>query len=207
MGEAGSISTGNKKKGGLISGDSNYSGGIRNIESLIGIKNMQTYKDLKAAISRYHAVLGVRQQKVKLADLKQGVGGVHRSTIHGSEGVYLSKQVFKNGTRKSISSWVASGYKSGHLTKTNKPVAHIVTHELAHATWNNHLTSRNALNARRSINTLYVKWKGSRKKKGYGTYAKSNVNEFWAELSTKAVHGKQDKYTRKLKQIVRRYKL
>ena len=38
-------------------------------------------------------------------------------------------------------------------------------------------------------------------------YAKTNVNEFWAEVCTKAVHGKADKYTKAAKDIIKKYKL
>lgn len=33
------------------------------------------------------------------------------------------------------------------------------------------------------------------------------VNEFWAEVCTKAVHGKADKYTKAAKDIIKKYKL
>ncbi len=46
-----------------------------------------------------------------------------------------------------------------------------------------------------------------KKKSGYGKYARTNVSEFWAETVTKAVHGKADKYTRRVKAICAKYKL
>ena len=46
-----------------------------------------------------------------------------------------------------------------------------------------------------------------KKKSGYGKYAETNVSEFWAETVTKAVHGKSDKYTKKVKEICKKYKL
>lgn len=45
------------------------------------------------------------------------------------------------------------------------------------------------------------------KKSGYGKYAETNVSEFWAETVTKAIHGKSDKYTKKVKEICKKYKL
>ena len=56
-------------RGGLQPGDATYKGSIKNVESLIKIKDPQVYKAVGEAISRYHSVLGVRQRKVKLADL------------------------------------------------------------------------------------------------------------------------------------------
>lgn len=164
------------------------------------------YKETKEAISRYHAVMGVRQRNVKLADMADGTLGVH-STVDGkSDAIYLNKKYFNQG-EKAVKEKTMAGYKSGWHTETNKPTAHTVTHELAHATWNNHLTSTNAKAAGVEIEALYKKWKGDRGKRGYGKYARTNVNEFWAETSTKAVHGTADKYTRAAKDIVKRYKL
>ena len=167
------------------------------------------YKAVKESISRFHSVLGVRQKDIKIATLDAGTGGVHISQAGKSKQVILNKQVFngKNTTTQSVAAWAESGYKSGHLTKTNKPVAHIVTHELAHATWNAHLSAPNAKAAGKSVNTLYKKWKADKKKSGYGKYASTNVSEFWAEVCTKAVHGKADKYTTAAKGIIKKYQL
>jgi hypothetical protein len=197
-----------KRKGGLPDGDFDFKGKIGKPEGLVNIQNPQVYKAVKQSISRYHAVMGVRQKDVKLANMQAGVGGVHVTSGEGkSQQVLLNSKIFKNGTKGSVSSWAESGYKSGHLTKTNKPISHIITHELSHATWNAHLKAPNAKAAGKEINHLFKQWTSDTKKSGYGNYAKTNVSEFWAEVSTKAVHGKADKYTRKAKQIVKSYKL
>lgn len=197
------------KTGGLPEGDSNYKGKIGKPESLVSIKNPAVYKSVKESISRFHSVLGVRQKDIKIATMDAGIGGVHISQGGVSKQVVLNKQVFngKNTTTQSVAKWAETGYKSGHLTKTNKPVAHIVTHELAHATWNAHLSSPNAKAAGKSVNTLYKKWKVDKVKSGYGKYANTNVSEFWAEVCTKAVHGKSDKYTTAAKGIIKKYQL
>jgi hypothetical protein len=197
------------KTGGLPEGDSNYKGKVGKLESLVSIKNPAVYKSVKEGISRFHSVLGVRQKDIKIATLDAGTGGVHISQGGVSKQVVLNKQVFngKDTTTQSVAKWAETGYKSGHLTKTNKPVAHIVTHELAHATWNAHLSAPNAKAAGKSVNTLYKKWKADKKKSGYGKYASTNVSEFWAEVCTKAVHGKADKYTTAAKGIIKKYQL
>lgn len=59
----------------------------------------------------------------------------------------------------------------------------------------------------KEIKALYKKWRADTKKKGYGSYGERNVDEFWAETTTKAVHGTSDKYTRAVKSIVKKYKL
>lgn len=197
------------KSGGLRENDSSYKGKVGKIESLTSISNPAVYKSVKEGISRFHSVLGVRQKDIKIATLEAGVGGVHITANGVSKQVVLNKSVFngKGTTTQSIAKWAEAGYKSGHLTKTNKPVAHIITHELAHATWNESLTAPNVRAASKSVDSLYNKWKGDSKKSGYGNYAKTNVNEFFAEVSTKAVHGTADKYTKSLKSIIQRYKL
>lgn len=187
-------------------GDFNYKGGISGVESLKNIKDKKLYGAMKSAISRYHSALGIPQKEVKLAKLKDAYG-VHVTEFGKSKGVYLNKDVFKKGTVKSVTAQKAKDYASGWATKTNKPVAHTITHELAHATWNSHLTAPNAKAAGKEIKSLYKKWSGDKTKTGYGKYAKTNVNEFWAETVTKGVHGKSDKYTKAAKSIVKKYKL
>lgn len=192
--------------GGLKGGDANYKGSVGKLESLVKIQDPQVYKSVKQSISRYHSVMGVRQREVKIGDLPSGVGGVHVSQGGSSKVVILNKSLF-NTDKKQIASWAQTGYKSGHLTKTNKPISHIVTHELSHATWNQHMTSPKAKAAGKEISTLYRTWSKDKKKSGYGSYAKTNVSEFFAEATTKSIHGKSDKYTRKIKSIVKKYDL
>lgn len=195
--------------GGLGKGDFDYKGTVKNVKSLSTIKNPAVYKSVKQAIDRFDSVLGVRQREVKIGDLKAGTGGVHITAGGKSEVVVLSKSVFngKDSTPQSIAAWAKSGYDSGHLTKTNKAVSHIVTHELAHATWNAHLTSPNAKAAAKPIEKMYDNFLKDKKKKGYGKYATTNVSEFWAEVCTKAVHGTADSYTRSAKNIIKKYGL
>lgn len=196
-------------RGGLQPGDGDFKGEIKNIEPLVNM-DKQIYRDTKAAISRYHAVMGVRQREVHLADLPDNTLGVHVTRMKDgkweSDAVYLNKKRYKQSRQKMMEQ-TKKGYESGWHTKTLKPMAHTVTHELAHATWNDHLSAPNAKAAGKEIQQLYQKWSRDKKKKGYGEYAKTNVNEFWAECVTKAVHGASDKYTRKVKHIARKYKL
>lgn len=199
---------GGRAGGGAFSGrgDSNYKGKISGVESLKNIKDKALYNEMKAAISRYHSALGIPQKEVKLANL-EGAYGVHVTVAGKSAAIYLDKGTFKTGTVKSVTAAKESDYARGWATKTNKPVAHTLTHEMAHATWNNHLTAPNAKAAGKDIRALYKKWSSDNKKTGYGKYSKTNVNEFWAETITKGIHGKADKYTKAAKSIVTKYKL
>lgn len=182
-------------------GDSTYKGKIENIESLFKMKDPQLYKATKEAISRFHSVLGVRERNIKLADLDGPTMG-----ISGNDGIYLNKRYY-NKSYKELVGIEKRDYKKGFGTVTNKPQAHTVTHELAHSLWNRDKTGANHKAAGKEINKLYDKWKNDRRKVGYGRYAKTNVDEFWAETITKAVHGWQDEYTKKVKKIVKKYRL
>ena len=129
-------------RGGLQPGDSNYKGKITGVESLVKMKDPQMYKGIKAAISRFHSVLGVREKNIKLATLSAGTLGVQVSSGGKSEAIYLNKSYFNKG-KKAVEASTRKGYASGWHTKTNKPLAHTVTHELAHATWNSSLSGAN----------------------------------------------------------------
>lgn len=196
-------------RGRLGRGDSSYNGPIENIETLKNMKNAELYGETKAAISRYHTVLGVRQKNVKLAKMDPNILGVHTTMLGQSESVYLNSGHFKSAdaSPKEISKMIQKSYDSGHSTRTNKPVAHVITHELAHATWNSHLKGERYAAAGKAIRALYKTWSSDRRKTGYGRYASTNVNEFFAETATKAVHGKADRYTVELKKIVKTYGL
>lgn len=191
---------------GTNDGGGNFTGQITNIGDLVEMKDNAMYKAAKEAISRYHAVMGVRQKNVKLADLGGSAYGVHVTADGKSEAVYLDRKHFDTGA-KNVAKAHAANYKRGWSTKTNKPVAHTVTHELAHATWNVHLKGASQKAAGKEVRTLYKKWKADERKRGYGKYATTNINEFWAETVTKAIHGKSDKYTRAVKSIAKKYKL
>lgn len=185
---------------GGLRGDTTYKGKISNVESLIKMKDPAMYKAAKEAISNFAAKLGVPERNVKLADLEGNVMGI------GSKGsVYLNKAYF-NKSSKEFGQTMQKNYEAGHLTKTNKPLAHVLNHELAHSAWSSHQTSTKAQAAGKEIKSLFKQWSKSGGK-GYGKYAKSNVNEFWAEVSTKAAHGSADKWTKAVKGIYKKYKL
>ena len=184
--------------------DSTYKGKIENVESLKNIKDPKLYKEMKAAISRFYKELGLKEKNIKLADLDGNVYG-----IGGPGGIFLNKRYFKNASAKEITEKFKGEYKSGWQTKTNKPVAHVITHEMAHTVWMKGVGDAKHQAAGKEIQKVYNAWKkdGNKTKLGYGKYAGRNVSEFFAETITKAIHGKADKYTKALKGIVKKYKL
>lgn len=182
---------------------------IRNVERLDKIKDPAVYRDVRRAISRFHAVLGVRETNFILADVLDS--NEVASTYWGPGGshfVVLNKKFF-NASHKEFVEKVRDRYRRHWSTRTNKPMAHTVTHELAHAMWVNRYSSDKHKAAGREILRLRNEWKKDpeRQKLGYGDYASTHIDEFWAELIAKAVHGKPDKYTEKAKEIIRKYNL
>lgn len=163
-------------------------------------------KQIGRAISRYEKVMGVRERHVRLADIS-GAYGVTYINANGSQGIYLNRKIFDTSKKKFEAAYRKSNYDTGFKNITNRPAQHTVTHELAHATWTSSYSSPKHVSAGKEIKTLYKKWSADKKKKGYGSYGKTNVDEFWAEVVTKGVHGKSDKYTKKAIAIAKKYKL
>lgn len=198
-------SSGSDRGGMGKDGGGNYKGSIKNTESLKNIKDRELQREIQQGIAKYESRLGIRTTNIMLADL-EGAYGVHVTAGGKSEGIYLSKAHYKNRTADEVARNKQSGYKAKFSTRTNKPVQHTLIHELGHATWNSALSSKGAVNASKSIQSMYKTFKKERPKT-YGSYAYSNVNEFWAETTAKAVLGKSDKYTTFLKKTIKKYKL
>ena len=146
--------------------------------SIGGMKHRDMEKQINRAISRYEAVMGVRERSIKLADIP-GAYGVTYIGANGSQGIYLSRSHFDQPKKKL----------------------------LAHATWTSSYTSTKHRAGGKEISKLYHQWSRDKKKKGYGRYGKTNVDEFWAEVITKGIHGRSDKYTRKAISIAKKWKL
>jgi hypothetical protein len=175
-------------------------------ESLDSLKHREVTKQLNRAISRYEKVMGVRERTIRVADTP-GAYGVTFLNSNGSQGIYLSKSLFNQSRNKIEADYRKQNYDTGFKNKTNRPIQHTLTHELAHATWTSAYDAPKYKAAGKEISSLYKKWSKDKKKQGYGSYGKSNVDEFWAEVVTKGVHGKSDKYTRKAISIAHSYKL
>jgi hypothetical protein len=206
-----------KTSGGMSPKDIKYTGTLTNVRDLVTVKDPQVYKELKQAISRMESVFGLRDRSIKIADMEEGVGGAHFITAAGENaGIYLNSKYF-DMKKKDLLKFKLSSYKPASKrnvypwsTVTKNPLQHTLTHELAHGIWSRWHTSPKHKAAGKLIYSLfneYEKNAGYRRKKGYGLYSLTNASEFFAEVMTKAVHGDPDRYTRKLKSIVKKYKL
>lgn len=189
-------------RGGKEGADNSYKGEIKKIGSLKEIKDRKLQKDLQQGISKFESRLAVRTT-VKLADLN-GAYGVHVTSNGKSDGVYLDRKSFK--TYDQVRKAKLAAYKSKFSNRTNKPTQHTVVHELAHALWTNHHTGDKQKKAAVEIGVLYRTFK-RRNPKSWGSYSKTNINEFFAEGITKGLLGKPDSYTKALIKISKKYGL
>ena len=179
--------------------------------SIKDMKNRDMQKEIQQAISRYEAKMGLREKSIKLANLS-GAYGVTFIGADGSKGIYLDKKLFDQPKKDFVAKYKDSNYKrrGGFKNMTRNAAQHTVTHELAHATWCSNYTDTKHQAAGKEIKALYksfMKDKSSVRKKNYGSYGNSNVDEFWAEIVTKGIHGDNDRYTRKAFSIAKKYKL
>jgi len=183
---------------------------VENSRSISTIKDRSVERELFRGVSRFEAVLGIRERSVRIADLSgmNALGVTCIDTTDGkSTGILLNEKFFDR-KRKVIEADIRKNhYDSGFKNRTNAPLQHTITHELAHATWNASMKSKNAMGAKREITDLYHSWLKDKKKTGYGTYGATNVSEFYSEGITKAVHGTSDKYTKRLIAITKKYGL
>ena len=136
----------------------------------------------------------------------EGAVGLARTDPSGKTEVFLNRAHFEKADVKTVNEYKGRAYKSGFLNKTNKPTQHTVVHELGHALWNSHKPQKKHKEAGKDINVLYKKFKKDNPK-SWGSYGKTNVNEFYAEGITKGVLGKSDKYTKSLIKITKKYGL
>lgn len=179
---------------------------LSSVTSIGDMKNRDMQKQIYRAISRYEKVMGVRERTIRLANIS-GAYGVTYLSPNGSQGIYLNKKLFDVPKRKFETAYKKANYKNRFKNFTNRAAQHTLTHELAHATWTSSYLSAKHRAAGIEIAKLYKAWRKDRQKKGYGSYGRTNVDEFWAEVITKGIHGKADKYTTKAISIAHKYKL
>lgn len=174
--------------------------------SLDTLPHRDVVKALQSGISRYESVMGVRDRSIRVADLR-GAYGVTFLNANGSQGIYLDRKAFSGTKRQIEAAYRKSNYATGYKNLTNRAIKHTITHELAHASWTSSYSAPKYKAAGKEIQYLYKTWRGDQSKKGYGSYGRTNVDEFWAEVITKGIHGSSDKYTRAAIGIAHRFKL
>ena len=145
---------------------------VKNSRSISTIADRSVAKELQQGISRFHAVLGVRERSVRIADLSgmNALGVTYLAGDGKSTGILLNEKFFDRKRKKIITDVRKNHYDSGFKNRTNAPLQHTITHELAHATWNASMTKANARGAKKEVTELYHRWLKDKKKKGYGSY-------------------------------------
>jgi len=179
-------------------------------ESISAIPDAALRREVQSAISRFSTLFGgVSEKIIKLADFNaigpdyvesfgvQYEGGKRQGYIRG---IYLNKDIFTD--RKTVNAKIRALYDINWLNRSSNPTRHIVIHEMAHAKWSTLKSSRKARTARREITKLYRQWR-RKERSGWGDYAKSNVDEFFAEGLSKHAAGSRDRYTKKLIKILK----
>lgn len=191
--------------GGLSNdGGGNSNINITNIGSLKAMKNRELQREIQQGISKFESRLGVKSD-VKLATM-EGAVGLAKTDLSGKTEVFLNRKHFEKADVKTVNEYKNRAYKSKFLNKTNKPTQHTVVHELSHALWNSHKPQEKHQKAGKEINKLYKNFKKDNPK-SWGSYSKTNVNEFYAEGITKGILGESDKYTKSLIKITKKYGL
>lgn len=175
--------------------------------SIDTLPDREVVKQLQRAISRYDAVMGIRERKIMVANLPNDEYGVTFVGSNGSHGIYLNRKFFSQSRNDIEAQYRKNNYETRFKNLTNRPIQHTMTHELAHASWTSSYTAAKQRAAGVQINNLFTEWKADRAKKDYGSYGRKNVDEFWAEAVTKAIHGQSDQYTQKIISIAKKYKL
>ena len=197
------------KTGGLgRDGGGNYGGAISNEGSLTEIKDVKLRREIQQGISKFQSRIGITKGvNVKVADL-DGAYGVHLTNIATgkSAGIYLNRKTFINAKSKDIIAVKKRAYESKFLNSTNKPTQHTVIHELGHSVWNSSMKGEKIAAATPEIRKLYNSFQRANPK-AWGSYGKSNINEFVAEGIAKGILAKPDRYTKSLFKIIKKYKL
>lgn len=179
---------------------------LQSDESISSLPHRDVVRQLQQGISRYESVMGVRERTIRVADIPGAYGATYFNS-DGSQGVYLNKSLFSKPLKQFEADYRRDNYDTGFKNQTNRPIQHTITHELAHASWTSGYSGDKHKAAGKEIRHLYKEWMKDKSKKGYGSYGASNVDEFWAEVVTKGIHGRSDRYTRRAIEIAHRFKL
>lgn len=177
-----------------------------NADFLRHIPDKKLRKSLVEALETYDALYGVEITKIMLSDNLGKTPAVTNAYPDGRQETDLNRTLFSMRFEKYVRKQI-SDYNDNYAAKTRKPEAHIITHEMAHATWADYLSGEKHKKASNEIRSLYTKFRHDKRIKGYGEIAYLNPNEFWAETLTKSMYGNQDYYTRRVKEIIHKYKL
>lgn len=201
-------------------------GGMPTNAESIGIsemKNKDTAKSLMKAVTKVYKTLGLRTTDIRLANLDGAYGVTYlTSNDGGKDKVFLDAKFFDRP--KSV---VAKEYAKHNYTlrngvsfkhETSSPVQHTMTHELGHTFWNHWATDPKSIAMGKELRKVYKEFKKDKNTSYRGSYGRSSVDEFLAEMVAVAVHpkvaytrsgatkGYDEKYVTEVKRIIKKYR-
>ena len=154
-----------------------------------GIKDERIRTELTDAIKLYAKEVGFTDwYSIGLDNLPKGISGLKQGWT-----IKLSKSAY-GGTYESAMKYFNSKIASGEPVVTSRPIAKTIVHELAHGTY-----QRLSPSGKSQVAATYKSFIGGSKRKGWGSYATKNVEEFYAEGIAKGLLGKSDSWTKAIR--------
>lgn len=178
-------------------------------KELSTIADKKVYNEVMDGIAKFNSIFGMddHQKNILLGTLKSGAAGVTYYTKGTGKiaGILLDKGTFMRSYDDLVKT-VEKQVNSGYWVKTKYPAQVTVVHELAHTLWNSGWWSsmdqgkmamtfsrfRNKYNTREEL-----------KKAGWGAYARTSPNEFFAEGLAKHILGKPDEFTKVIMEVAK----
>lgn len=180
----------------------------KNAKELSSIKDKAVYKEVMDGIAKFNAIFGMSndQKNIMLGRLDQWTAGTAYSYTNGKfKGILLNQTVFNKPLAEVVKTRQYA-YSMGFSVRTSHPAQHTVVHELGHSLWNGKwTTSTDKVKMQNLFNDFRKAYPttADRKKAGWGDYAASKVNEFFAEGIAKHILGKPDKYTKAIMEVAK----
>lgn len=179
-------------------------GRIENVRRINDIENDTLRNAVNQAVLAFQTNYGLPTKELYLATF-DGAYGVYFS----DHTIYLNDKYFNNNP-DSLLRRKAREYANLSKIPTKKPLQHTMIHELGHSLWST-IRPRTGPKVRRfesELSKLYRQYRKevSRGRLPLGDYATANIDEFFAEAITGSIIGrKQNKYTRTVRRLVKRY--
>ena len=178
----------------LISPNIAYRPEMIGLKGYKGVTDPKVASELKEGLEMYAKEIGLTEpHRITIESLPKGRRGVS----YGDGSIALSKNYFGGSYSKTMKG--ATDYmNSGGSVVTSRPVMKTLHHELGHRTYDYLSSSQKS-----AVHALYTKFSSGKTPKGWGTYAKHNASEFFAEGMAKSLTGKSDSYTKALRKLIK----
>ena len=162
------------------------------LSPLNNIKDPKVKAEIKEALESYSKEIGLPHEvHIIASDLAKGRLGA----TDGGFSITLNTKYF-NKTAKNATKELSDRMKAGKGVTTDKPLQQVLHHELAHNTYFKLSGAK-----KDAVGALYKKFMSDKKVKGWGSYSKTNAEEFYAEGIAKSMTGKSDSYTKALRKL------